>query len=93
MVSQYSVIIGLGNGVWPVCRQAITWTSDDLLPLVPMEANFDRGWGTWYVNPTGLCRPQGSLLELNFRSQGSILGQISVSEGLILAEAPLPIVY
>ena len=31
----------------------------------------------------GVCRPQGSIFELKFHSQGSILGQISVANCLI----------
>ena len=41
---------------------------------------------TWTL--LGVCRPQGSLFEPHCRSQGSILGQMSVAKGLILAEPP-----
>ena len=38
------VIIGSGNGLAPVRRQAITWTNDDLLLFRPFRRNFSEIW-------------------------------------------------
>ena len=43
--------------------------SDLIILMLPST----EGWRV-YVEPTGGCRPQGSLFEPNFRSQGSIFG-------------------
>ena len=36
------VIIGSDNGLWPVRRQAITWTNADILSIRPLGTNFSE---------------------------------------------------
>ena len=38
------VSIGSGNGVWPVRRQAITWTNVALLSIRPLDTKFSDIW-------------------------------------------------
>ena len=43
-VSVSWVNIGSGNGLSPVQRQAITWTSADFLSIEPLRKNFNENW-------------------------------------------------
>ena len=44
MASHNLAIIGSSNGLLPLCRQAITGTDTDLLPIKPPTTNFIKIW-------------------------------------------------